>query len=376
MELENKKVRQQNRDITLIFMPLVAILAKMIQFYVLPDKYFFDSWRMLSMMYDGTMAAWAGYQDTVDFYESINFFGLTSITQWSIFMGVIMMPFMMFIVSRTKEMTLGESLYTMMATGILNIYVFGITKEGIQILFFFLIYIVISLPIKNTLIKLVGCAAVYYWESNIFRSYYIIMAALTVFMYFIFIWLRSREKIRRKHIILFVMACFIAVFLFLFLSQYISYDDYIQALNARDGTTATAEGANSSIINPIEVNSNLGNFMVDYVINAFRMMVPIELLVKSPVYAPFVVYQVFVMYYFFRTVKKLKKLDLKMIVTISCFSAYFLGSVIFEPDFGSWVRHEAATFPILQLLAFQSNIHEQEKETKEFEGNKVIIYEG
>ena len=29
--------------------------------------------------------------------------------------------------------------------------------------------------------------------------------------------------------------------------------------------------------------------------------------------------------------------------------------MLFEPDFGSWVRHEAATFPVLHLLVFSRN---------------------
>ena len=41
-------------------------------------------------------------------------------------------------------------------------------------------------------------------------------------------------------------------------------------------------------------------------------------------------------------------------VALSCFIAYFLGSVVFEPDFGSWTRHEATTFPILQMMALGS----------------------
>ena len=30
--------------------------------------------------------------------------------------------------------------------------------------------------------------------------------------------------------------------------------------------------------------------------------------------------------------------------------AFLLGSATFEPDFGSWIRHEAVLFPILLIL--------------------------
>lgn len=85
--------------------------------------------------------------------------------------------------------------------------------------------------------------------------------------------------------------CFVAVFTFFYASQFVAHKDYVNALNARDGTTETNEGASTSIENPIKVNGNLGIFMYDYVINAVRMMVPIELAFKGIFYLPFVVFQ-------------------------------------------------------------------------------------
>lgn len=358
MELKYAKIRQQNRDITLMLIIPTVILAKIIYIFLLPSRYYFDSWRMLSMMNGGGMTAWVGYQNTVDFYSKINIFHLTTLSQWSIVMGLVMTPIMMYLISKTEQMEVRESIFTLMAIGVLNIYVFSVTKEMIQILYFICIYVIISFPIKNVSIKILMCAGVYYWESTSFRSYYIIMAAMSVFMYAIFLWIKKRKKIKKKHIVIFIVACFFAVFILFYVSQFVSYGDYKEALNVRDGTTSTIEGAQSAIVNPIEVNGNLGIFMFDYVINAFRMMIPIELLIKSPMYAPFVIYQFFILYYFFKTVKNIKQLDSNMLVTISCFAAYFFGSVVFEPDFGSWVRHEEETFPILQLMAYKSNLYE------------------
>lgn len=359
MELKYAKIRQQNRDITLMLIIPTVILAKIIYIFLLPSRYYFDSWRMLSMMNGGGMTAWVGYQNTVDFYSKINILHLNTLSQWSIAMGLVMTPIMMYLISKTEQMEVRESIFTLMAIGVLNIYVFSVTKEMIQILYFLCIYAIISLPIKSISLKILMCAGVYYWESTSFRSYYIIMAAMSVFMYAIFLWIKKRRIITKKHIVIFIVACFFAVFILFYVSQFVSYGDYKEALNVRDGTTSTIEGAQSAIVNPIEVNGNLGIFMFDYVINAFRMMIPIELLIKSPMYAPFVIYQFFILYYFFKTVKNIKQLDSDMLVTISCFAAYFFGSVVFEPDFGSWVRHEAATFPILQLMAYKSNLYER-----------------
>ena len=363
MDLSYQRIRQKNRDTTLLLIPLVAILAKFIHLYMLPDKYYFDSWRLLTMLTGGKgMTNWGGYQSTVDFYKAINFFNWTTLTQWSIGLGIILTPIAMIIISRTKEMEMRECFFSLMIVGLLNIYVFSITKETIQICFFFLLYLIIQLPLKNTLLKVIGCVLVFYWESTFYRSYYIIMAAMTIFMYLIFVWLKQREKIRRKHIVIIVVMCFVAVFTFFYASQFVAHKDYVNALNARDGTTETNEGASTSIENPIKVNGNLGIFMYDYVINAVRMMVPIELAFKGIFYLPFVVFQFFILYYYFKAIKNIKSLDDNMIVVVACYSAYFFGSVVFEPDFGSWVRHEAATFPILQLLAYKSNSYKNLEE--------------
>lgn len=378
MDLSYQRIRQKNRDTTLLLIPLVAILAKFIHLYMLPDKYYFDSWRLLTMLTGGKgMTNWGGYQSTVDFYKAINFFNWTTLTQWSIGLGIILTPIAMIIISRTKEMEMRECFFSLMIVGLLNIYVFSITKETIQICFFFLVYLIIQLPLKNTLLKVIGCALVFYWESTFYRSYYIIMAAMTIFMYLIFVWLRQREKIKRKHIVIIVVMCFVAVFAFFYASQFVAHDDYISALNSRDGTTETNEGASTSIENPIKVNGNLGIFMYDYVINAVRMMVPIELAFKGIFYLPFVVFQFFILYYYFKAIKNIKSLDDNMIVVVACYSAYFFGSVVFEPDFGSWVRHEAATFPILQLLAYKSNSYKNLEENLEEKPKKkrVVIYE-
>ncbi len=367
MDLQEHKVRKQNRDTALLLIVPTAIAAKLILHLFLPDKYFFDSWRMVDMLNNGERAGsrWAGYQTAVDIHKSWNVLNLTSFEQFSIFYGIVMTLIILFIVSRTKEMDRMQVLYTLMAVGILNIYVFVINKEMIQIIYFLAIYLVISLPFKNNLIKILGSAGIFYLESLQFRSYYIIMTALSIGLYLIFTWLKTRI-IKKIHIVLTIIACFVMVFIFFSLSQVISPKDYNTALDTRDGTTETVDnngsgGATTAIRNPIKVNGNLGVFMLDYVINTVRMLVPIELIIKSPGYFPFFIYQILILIYIFKSLRNINKLNKKIVVALSCFIAYVLGSAVFEPDFGSWARHEATTFPIMQLIVYNSDSKEKEE---------------
>lgn len=353
MDISERKVRQSNRDSTLYMIPVVALIGKLIQFYILPDKYFYDSERMIGML-NGVkgIGEWSGYESTVDIFRKINFFGFSSRGQWSIFLGIIFTILFMILISKVKEMSMMESVYTLMAIGLLNIYVFNIAKEPVQMSFFIVILVVMLLPFDNSLIKIIGCALVYYWESNTFRSYYIIMAAMSLVLYVVFAWIKKRKGDTSKiEIIIVILLCFVVTLAFFYASQYVDKDSYTEAVNIRD--VSPNENASTAILNTVEVNGNFGKFAYNYVINSIRMLVPIELLVKGVGYIPFVVYQFFILFYWIRGIKNIKNANTRVLLSLSCFTAYLFGSFVFEPDFGSWVRHEAASFPIFYILAYE-----------------------
>lgn len=349
----DSKTRKNNRDMAIKLIPFVAIIGKIVQLFFLPAKYFYDSTRMIGMLTgDSHMAGWAGYKTTVDIFKSIDFFHFTTTTQWSIALGIIGTILLMFLISKCKEMSTSEVVYTLMATGLLNIYVFNISKEPVQFTFFFMTTIIIFLPIKNTLIKIIGCAAIFYWESNTFRTYYALMACMCLVLYLIFWLFRALfKRITVVKIIIAAIMCFVAMFSFVFACQYVDKESYEDVINVRD--ESKNEYASTAISNPSEVNGNFVKFMQYYVINSVRMMLPIELLFKSPGYAPFVVYQVFLLMYWFRSIKNIKKINDRAFLSLACFTAYLFGSFCFEPDFGSWVRHESASFPVFYIMAYE-----------------------
>lgn len=347
-EISNFK---SNRDTVMTLIPVVAVLGKLIRLFILPDKYFYDSFRMQSMLNgDGLMQSWGGYEAQVEIYRKINFFGFTSVRQWSIAFGILFTILLMILISKVKEMSFSEAVFTLMAVGLMNIYTFTIAKEPIQLFFFLCIALVIGLPIENTFVKIIGCCLVFYLESDTFRSYYIIMAAMAFLLYFIFLFLK-KTKITKTKIIFAVVLCFGAMFLFVYFSQYIDYASYEKVLFVKEQNSN--EGANSAILNVFEPDGSMQVFMINYIINSIRMMIPVELILKSPVYFPFFVYQLFILVYWIKTLMGLKRIDSKTFLALACFTAYLFGSFVFEPDFGSWVRHESASFPIFYWLAYE-----------------------
>ena len=352
------KARDKKNKLLIIALIIpITILAKFIQMTILPGKYFWDSARLLSMVTgSNTMDAWGGsYEVTADFFRSINIFNFNTLNEWAIFLASIFTLVIIFMIARANEPDLLQSIYILAAVGLLNIYIFNISKDIIQFAIFFLMYVVIISKLLNPTLKVILCFIIFIWESTFFRSYYIIMAALFVILYFIFIRIKRKNiKVNKKVVFKVIILMFFSVFAFLFISQFVSPADYEAVINVR--ASNINEIAVSQIENIIESNGTLGIFMVNYVINAIRMMIPVELLLKAVSYVPFVLFQVFVLFYLIKTIKGLNSNTRnEVVITLAAFCAYLLGSFIFEPDFGSFVRHEAATFPIFHLIALQKN---------------------
>ena len=146
------------------------------------------------------------------------------------------------------------------------------------------------------------------------------------------------------------------VYVFLMIARVMMTEEYLQVLDARN--YANGQGQVSAIIEVFEHNNNLNIFMLDYVIDSVRMMFPVELLANGAFYVPFVAFQIFIFGYLIKGMRVLPKLDTNAFIAYCIFVAYYMGSVLFEPDFGSFVRHEAATFPIIVLMVFNSQMRD------------------
>ena len=158
---------------------------------------------------------------------------------------------------------------------------------------------------------------------------------------------------------MYVLVCAVMV-----AARVIKPDEFQLIMSVRDislaGRDTDTEASVTIIQNWIGGDSassdNLPLFLANYGVNAARMLVPVELLTKGMQYIPFLFFQLAVTVYLaglFVHVDEIE--DENQFLALSIFLGYFLASAIFEPDFGSWVRHESATFPVLHLLVMSSN---------------------
>lgn len=157
----------------------------------------------------------------------------------------------------------------------------------------------------------------------------------------------SKKKLYGK---LFLLVVLFGVLHYFFMSYLMTnnadtYDEMVAA-NSRDKTPAASE------ITPLFPNSNPALLAVDYFIKILRLMIPIELLIKLKVtYLFLLVYQWLLLTFLVRTfMNRDKMLNPTRTIAMYLYIAFLLCSAAFEPDFGSWVRHQGVAFPVILLL--------------------------
>lgn len=80
-------------------------------------------------------------------------------------------------------------------------------------------------------------------------------------------------------------------------------------------------------------------------------MFPVELLLKGKVtYLFIVVYHFMLFKYLLKNFFRFNDLDHIQKCALFLYVAFWMCSASFEPDFGSWIRHEGVSFPIIILL--------------------------
>lgn len=355
MQISNTiKKLEENKNVFMFLVIIAAIMGKLVEELFLPDNYFYDSNRINNTVVDiNYKDRWytGSYKVAVDFFRDINIFKFTERVQWSIALGIVLTIVLIIMFRTCKGMDTTQIVFGGMCVALTNIYVFNICKDAIQFMIFILIFIVVSINKLPIWVKAIVAALLLRWESDVYKSYYIIMAFFFVVIFIAFsIIRRKKQKLKPMQYIIVVVGLYAMVFVFLFAARSMYPKDYDEIMGARN--YSNQQGQTTAIEEVYEHNGNLNTFFLDYVIDSVRMMFPVELINFGVFYAPFFAFQIFMLFYLVRGIRNMDQLDDKAFIGLCIFLAYFMGSVLFEPDFGSFVRHEAATFPIIILMVF------------------------
>lgn len=348
-----------NKKVWGIILLVITIVSLLIRYTIFTDKFFIDSRTILyiekSLSITGLSLSEEGsFGFAAIFYYYINFFDLNSLIDWSIYISIVFFFINFYLIKDIKVIEIKK--FLILITGLSLWYLFsaGITKEVIQSLFFVIIYMIIcSDKIKYGWIKILTGLIILYCSSILFREYFILVAIFSVFIYII-------NNILRKRTIYFIYyyiwMMFFAIFLitfFLFIISIFFPEEYnfIMILRTDFYYNQLMEVGTDSLITALIPGENLAIYMINYIITYFRLLVPIELLLKIKIqYIPFVIYQLSFTYYYIKNICMMHIINEKKFIALVFLTAYVLVSVIMEPDFGSWVRHQTACYSLLVIL--------------------------
>ena len=356
-------------------------------------------------------------------FRTINFFNCIWIQDWEIYLSVLFNIFTLIMVvdfyKRTPQAGLKENIFIYLGVAILNIFCFCLSKEPYQMLFFFLMAMAIIAG-RTYQQKSILLGGALFLTILLSRKYYGLVFIYYFFLQYIVRYLFDNIDFHSKHgkkkliTNIFFTSIIIGVSYF-FLLSYLSTSSestYNEMMNANYRDMDRASVADSEIV-PFFSKGNKLLATVDYVIKIFRLLFPVELLIKGKVkYLFFIAFQVLLAYFISRAfinrrkpeeeeeeddeeeaeeeaalaiadipvneevnspqvsdeeeyeeeeevddyedeeIEKKKEEDRRQTRTAALYLylAFLLCSAAFEPDFGSWIRHQGVALPIILLI--------------------------
>lgn len=343
-------------------------------------------------------------------FSAINIFGFTTYVEWEWFFSVVFNLIFYFIIRsyyvRNPLAGWRENTFIYLNLAILNIFCLNMSKEPLQLITFLMMYAAL-MWFRRFNAKSVALAVVLVLSVLYCRKYYaLILGYFFVLQVVVNRWFsnietetkQQRQKLYLRILMLFVMFGVMHFFFLSFLAENNedTYDEMVAA-NTREGTGAVSE------ITPI-FTGNRVMLALDYFVKIFRLMFPVELIFRGKfTYFFLIIYQGLLALFLVRAFRLRRRTDIVDVevdvddrptpspslyggeengddvdeeededeedeedeeerswetasqkdartAALYLYLAFLLCSAAFEPDFGSWIRHQGVAFPIILLI--------------------------
>lgn len=353
-----KSQKTYNINLFIVLFPLMIFAGKLIRWTVLKSVLVDMSIgngmiiKIISGMTNFAFLSEVGMADAAGnsaaIFSAINFFGLTTTVQFEIYISIIWNIILIVLLLKSKEhLSLPQFLFWMSSIAVLNIWDFCLAKEPLQMIFFLVMMLIICSNKLKEYAKFIGIIITLLLSVLTYRVYYILIVAFLVIVGIVCKkWLLKLQKINTKQLIILLMILAGSYFVMLNAIKVIDMESFNELIRVR-----TRLGpANTQMLN-IFKSENLVIFTIDYLLMIVRMLFPVELIPMGIKYWPYVFYQVLISYFLIKSIMNMKKQSKSTNLALYLYIAFLLASGTFEPDFGSWVRHEAAIIPVLLVMA-------------------------
>lgn len=290
------------------------------------------------------------------------FFVLDSFQTFEVAITIVWGVLLLLVLCKLKEnLNVIQWFFIMLSCMVLSVFDFALAKEPIQMLYFLLIFVILTSKQLSLKQKEWTSYAVIVLSILTFRVYYLLIlffAFIFKFVMFFILRMKKWKKEKRKN------QLHIVKILIVFIAMFLSYLIFMSALMVINGeffqrfadSLLTASDATSSSNTYIEnmvadqAETNVVLIAIEYALVVLRMTFPIELLKLGIKYYPYVAYQLFTTILMLKTLASYRNNTKEENIALIIYMGFLFASCTFEVDFGAWVRHGAVTFPVLVVM--------------------------
>lgn len=356
MENENKKDECQTSLVLLLYW-IIVIAAKIIRYTILKESLvnmsIGNGWvgklitgmnPFLFSLGEESVAS----QNSIALFQVFRHLGLNTYIDYELIITLIWnLIFFGILMTIKNKISIFQMIFLMMSIAVLNIWDFCLAKEPLQMLYFVAIYCILISTRINEKYKFGLALLVILLSCFTYRNYYILVVAFSFFSYLLIGKYLTRKVIITKFDLVKIVLAFAIVYMAVIVyAKYFDQEAYdcFAYFNQRETVAKTdLSGFFHSEVLPI--------MAVDYILLVIRMLFPIELIKLGPEYFLYVIYQIMISIITIKALINIKTNEKIKMYAIYIFMGFLFASATFEPDFGSWVRHEAVVLPVIILMA-------------------------
>jgi len=286
-------------------------------------------------------------ENSIALFQVLKFLGLSTYKDFELVITIIWnILFFVILFSLKNRISLSQVILITTSIAVLNIWDFCLAKEPLQFLYFVAIYYILISKIIPQKLKYPLSLLVILFSTVSYRNYYILIIAFSVISFFLIekIFIKA-ERITLFDFLVALLVFAVAYSIIVIAAKHFNQEAYncFIYFNQRV-TTATTD------LSSIFHSNVLPIMALDYILLVIRMLFPVELMRFGLQYWIYAIYQIVTSIFIIRSLKNIKNSSRVKLYAIYIFIGFLFASATFEPDFGSWVRHEAVTIPIIFII--------------------------
>ena len=289
---------------------------------ILPEKYFYDSYTILTAINENqSYLIDKSYTLTLKIFSLFNFDELRSYNM------VLSLIFFIPYLYKNYSLKIHLLFFNIVFLFLASIYLIRPGKEMLQL---FIVILCYQFDKLSSIFLIIG--------GILFRPYLIIQGIMFIGLKF---YLKRKNKI--------LWGILILILIVIFSLKFPKIVNLVLGVREKVNLHRLESPDAKTIINDWLDKDGMIFLYINYFINTLRLLFPVELLVKGIKYFPYIVFQI----WFTKKLWNWKSIKNNKVILLYSF---ILISGVFEPDFGSFLRHTIPYFIIIQNILFDESL--------------------